>query len=139
MIKHLPKFLQYAWTYMPFPVRKMVCGSCPRFLRNCSDTEKGYNHSGRLAPVNFLNGNMGIANAQRALYYIRILTEFISQPEYRNLIPIFGIVNEPLLGIIGQDQLTSFYLEAHNMIRSITGYGAGNGPVSQVSKAHDLH
>ncbi|KAF7301888.1 Glycoside hydrolase family 5 protein [Mycena indigotica] len=69
----------------------------------------------------------GIANAQRTLYYIRVLTEFISQPAYRDLIPIFGIVNEALLGVIGKDQLTSFYLEAHNMIRDITGRGAGNG------------
>jgi hypothetical protein len=37
---------------------------------------------------------MGIANAQRMLDYIRIITEFISQPEYANLIPMFGIINE---------------------------------------------
>ena len=72
---------------------------------------------------------MGLANAQRTLYYIRVLTEFISQPEYRNLVPIFGIVNEALVGEIGMDAITSFYLEAHNMIREITGYGEGNGPV----------
>jgi glucan 1,3-beta-glucosidase len=83
----------------------------------------------RLSPVNFLNGNMGLANAQRALYYIRVLTEFISQPQYRDLIPIFGIVNEPLVGIIGVEQIISFYLQAHDMIRNITGFGAGNGPV----------
>jgi glucan 1,3-beta-glucosidase len=83
----------------------------------------------RLSPVNFLNGNMGLANAQRTLYYIRVLTEFISQPQYRDLIPIFGIVNEALVGVIGMDQITSFYLEAHNMIRNITGFGEGNGPV----------
>lgn len=75
-------------------------------------------------------GNMGLANAERTLYYIRVLTEFISQPAYRDLIPIFGIVNEALVGIIGIDQITSFYLEAHDMIRNITGYGEGNGPVS---------
>jgi glucan 1,3-beta-glucosidase len=50
---------------------------------------------------------MGIANAQRTLDYIRILTEFISQPEYQNLIPIFSIVNEALLSTIGKDVLTS--------------------------------
>jgi len=72
---------------------------------------------------------MGLANAQRTLYYIRVLTEFISQPEYRDLIPIFGIVNEALVGLIGIDSITSFYLEAHDMIRNITGRGEGNGPV----------
>lgn len=72
---------------------------------------------------------MGLANAQRTLYYIRVLTEFISQPAYRDLIPIFGIVNEALLEVIGRDSLTSFYLEVHDMIRNITGKGEGNGPV----------
>lgn len=86
----------------------------------------------RLSPVNLLNGNMGIANAERALYLIRVLTEFISQPAYQNLIPIFGIMNEPLLGLIGRAQMTSFYLRAHDMIRNITGYGEGHGPVRKL-------
>jgi glucan 1,3-beta-glucosidase len=50
---------------------------------------------------------MGIANAQRTLDYIRIITEFISQPEYKDVIPIFEIVNEALLTTIGKDVLTS--------------------------------
>jgi glucan 1,3-beta-glucosidase len=49
---------------------------------------------------------MGVANAQRSLQYIRTIAEFISQPEYEMLIPIFGIVNEPLLGDIGIDPMT---------------------------------
>lgn len=73
---------------------------------------------------------MGLANAQRTLYYLRVITEFISQPEYRDLIPIFGIVNEALVGIIGVDSITSFYLEAHDMMRNITGLGQGHGPVN---------
>lgn len=39
----------------------------------------GYNHSGKLGSVNFLNGMMGIANAERTLEYIRVIAEFISQ------------------------------------------------------------
>ena len=67
----------------------------------------GYNHSGKLGQVNFMNGIMGIANAQRTLDYIRIITEFISQPEYRDLIPIFGVVNEALVQTIGLDEMTN--------------------------------
>ncbi|KAF7328260.1 Glycoside hydrolase family 5 protein [Mycena venus] len=91
-------------------------------------SQNGYNHSGKGGQINFLNGIMGIANAQRTLDYIRIITEFISQPEYRDVVQMFGIVNEARLQIIGRDQLSAFYLEAHNMIRAITGTGAGNGP-----------
>ena len=70
----------------------------------------GYNHSGKSGDPNVLNGVMGIANAQRALNYIRIFAEFFSQPEYTNLIGIFGIMNEPLQSTIGKDSLTSLYV-----------------------------
>jgi len=86
-----------------------------------------YPHPLRLKVVNFMSGNMGLANAQRTLDYIRVLTEFITQPEYQDLIPIFGIVNEPTAGTAA---LSNFYLEAHTLIRNITGLGAGHGPVS---------
>lgn len=66
-----------------------------------------FNHSGKEGAFNFLNGPMGLANAQRTLNYIRIFTEFISQPEYVNVVPMFGIMNEALVGIIGRDTLTS--------------------------------
>ena len=59
--------------------------------------EKGYNHSGKLGMANFLQGTMGMANAQRALNYIRIIAEFIMQPEWRDVVPIFGVINEPVL------------------------------------------
>lgn len=52
-----------------------------------------------------LNGPMGIANAQRSLDYIRIIAEFISQPEYQDVVAIFGITNEPLGPTIGQENL----------------------------------
>ncbi|KAJ6515629.1 glycoside hydrolase family 5 protein [Mycena sanguinolenta] len=125
-----PFLTRTSWTYF-----LRVLGWARKYgLRVCLDLHAvpgllfGLNHSGRLSPVNFLSGNMGMANAERTLYYIRVLTEFISQPAYQDLIPIFGIVNEPLLGVIGKDSLTSFYLDAHTMIRGITGYGEGNGP-----------
>nr|ADX07305.1 putative cellulase/exo-1,3-beta-glucanase [Flammulina velutipes] len=132
-----PFLAKVSWSYMI-----KVLGWARKYgLRVCLDlhaipgSQNGYNHSGRLSPVNFLNGNMGLANAQRALYYIRVFTEFISQPEYRLLVPIWGIVNEALVGVIGMDQITSFYLEAHDLIRGITGYGEGNGPYIAIHEA----
>lgn len=97
-------------------------------LHTIPGSQNGFNHSGKLGSVNFLNGVMGLANAQRALDYIRIITEFISQPEWVDVVPVFSIVNEALLTTIGRDQIIAFYLLAHDMIRNITGYGEGNGP-----------
>ncbi|KAJ7245974.1 glycoside hydrolase superfamily [Mycena rebaudengoi] len=135
-------------------------------LHTAPGLQNGYNHSGKGGQINFLNGPMGIANAQRMLDYIRVIAEFISQPEYADVVPMFGIINEgtssfvclpfmphylrpsifPRAGIIGIDQLTALclpplpylhfremltswthcsYLEAHNMVRGITGIGKG--------------
>jgi glucan 1,3-beta-glucosidase len=89
-----------------------------------------YNHSGRLGYMSFLNGVMGLANAQRALNYVRILTEFISQPEIRKVVPMFSLLNEPNLYFgIGTEQLKSYYAESYYTVRNITGYGSDNGPM----------
>ncbi|TFY76332.1 hypothetical protein EWM64_g7678, partial [Hericium alpestre] len=97
-------------------------------LHTVPGSQNGYNHSGKQGQVNFMNGFMGLANAQRTLDYIRIITEFISQSDYRDVVPVFGIVNEALVSTIGQDQMTNFYYQAHQMIRGITGLGADHGP-----------
>jgi glucan 1,3-beta-glucosidase len=76
-------------------------------LRTFHAQRAGYNHSGKEGSVNFLNGVMGLANAERALNYIRVIAEFISQPEWQPVVPVFSIMNEPLLSTIGKDQLTS--------------------------------
>ncbi|KAF8914474.1 putative ectomycorrhiza-upregulated exo-beta-1,3-glucanase GH5 [Mucidula mucida] len=97
-------------------------------LHTIPGSQSGYNHSGKgSGQVNFMYGPMGVANAQRALNYIRIITEFISQPEYQDVVQMFGIMNEAVIGVIGRDALTSFYREVHDMIRGITGVGEGKG------------
>ncbi|KAF7360227.1 Glycoside hydrolase [Mycena venus] len=91
-------------------------------------SQNGWNHSGRLGTYNVLFGPMGIANAQRSLDYVRILAEFISQPEYKDVIPMFGITNEPQGGSITKDILSRYYLQAYNNVRLASGIGQGSGP-----------
>jgi glucan 1,3-beta-glucosidase len=79
--------------------------------------------------LTYHTGVMGQANAERALNYIRTLAQFISQPEYSPVIQFFGFINEPNGNAIGKQALGSFFIEAHNAIREITGYGEGNGPM----------
>ena len=69
-------------------------------------SQNGWNHSGRLGTINVLNGPMGYANAQRSLDYIRILAEFISQPDYKDVVVMFGVTNEPDAITFGQDPLS---------------------------------
>lgn len=69
-------------------------------------SQNGWNHSGRLGTINVLNGPMGLANAERSLDYIRIIAEFISQPQYKDVVTIFGITNEPQASTVGLDSLS---------------------------------
>lgn len=73
-------------------------------------SQNGYNHSSKQGTINFLNGVMGLANAQRTLNYIRTLTQFISQDQYTLLIPMFSVLNEPIAGVIGVDNLRRLYV-----------------------------
>ncbi|KAF5357818.1 hypothetical protein D9756_001676 [Leucocoprinus leucothites] len=98
-------------------------------------SQNGWNHSGRLGTVGVLNGPMGFANAQRSLDIIRILAEFISQPQYKDVVTMFGIVNEPQAPVMGQQALASFYLEAYNIVRNAGG-GTGAEKGSWIS-IHD--
>ncbi|EGN96212.1 glycoside hydrolase family 5 protein [Serpula lacrymans var. lacrymans S7.3] len=91
-------------------------------------SQNGWNHSGKLGSVNVLNGPMGLANAQRSLDYVRIFAEFISQPEYSDVVTIFGITNEPQGTMVGQSQLSSYYVQAYNNVREASGIGEGKGP-----------
>ncbi|GAA5938971.1 hypothetical protein JCM3775_002637, partial [Rhodotorula graminis] len=91
-------------------------------------SQNGYNHSGKQGSINLLSGVMGLANAQRTLDYIRTVTEFISQPAYKNVVPMFSVLNEPYANTIGVDPLRSFYVQIYEQMRAIGGTGTGNGP-----------
>nr|VWO98693.1 V-type proton ATPase subunit H [Ganoderma boninense] len=91
-------------------------------------SQNGWNHSGRLGTINVLLGPMGINNAERSLDYIRIISEFISQPEYQDVIVMFGITNEPFGPTIGQDAIQRYYVRAYDIVRTASGVGEGNGP-----------
>lgn len=97
-------------------------------LHTMPGSQNGWNHSGRLGTIGFLSGPMGYANAQRGLNYIRIFAEFISQPQYKDVVTMFGVMNEPLGEPMGKDQITRFYMEAYKIIRNAGGVGEGKGP-----------
>nr|XP_019009605.1 exo-beta-1,3-glucanase [Kwoniella pini CBS 10737]OCF48386.1 exo-beta-1,3-glucanase [Kwoniella pini CBS 10737] len=92
-------------------------------------SQNGWNHSGKSGSVNWLYGVMGIANAQRSLETIRTITEFISQDGIKQVVPLFGLVNEVMAKTVGKDVLEKFYYQAYQTVRGVSGYGAGNGPI----------
>ncbi|WVR06874.1 hypothetical protein IAU60_003910 [Kwoniella sp. DSM 27419] len=124
-----PYLERVAWTYMLKALKW-----CRKYglrvnfdLHSVPGSENGWNHSGRQGTVNWMNGAMGLANAQRTLDYIRTLAQFISQDQYSSVVRMFGFINEPNANTVGKAGVGSFYHEAHNIIREITGIGAGKG------------
>ncbi|KAJ7605280.1 glycoside hydrolase superfamily [Mycena polygramma] len=128
-----PQYLYPCRAALLVPAAKVMCV----WVYQLAVSLLRYNPSDKLGEVNFLNGVMGYTHTRRMLDYIRVFVEFISQPEYTDVVPMFGIVNEALLSTIGRDQLTAFYLEAHNMIRGITGLGEGHGPFISIHDGFD--
>ncbi|KAF9527519.1 glycoside hydrolase superfamily [Crepidotus variabilis] len=88
-------------------------------------SQNGWNHSGKSGSINFMYGTMGIANAQRTLSYLRTIVEFVSQPQYKDVVPMVGLVNEILWGTIQKEAVQSFYYAAYETIRKSTGTGQG--------------
>ncbi|TIB03003.1 hypothetical protein E3P94_00856 [Wallemia ichthyophaga] len=91
-------------------------------------SQNGYNHSGHLGNIHWMASYMGLVNAQRTLNYIRTITELITEDEYKDVVAMFSVINEPFGPTIGRDVVASFYFEAYNVIREITGTGEGKGP-----------
>ncbi|KAF8209283.1 glycoside hydrolase superfamily [Mycena galopus ATCC 62051] len=82
-----------------------------------------------------LNGVMGIANAQHMLDYIRIITEINSEPEWSDVVPIFGIINAAILTRIGRPQLSSLFIPSPSIRNHLKG--AGNGPFLSIHDGFD--
>lgn len=64
-------------------------------LHGAPGSQNGWNHSGRQGVIGWLNGTDGDLNAQRTLDIHHKLSLFFAQPRYRNIVTMYGLVNEP--------------------------------------------
>jgi glucan 1,3-beta-glucosidase len=88
-------------------------------------SQNGWNHSGRGGEVGWMNGPLGFANGQRALDVIRIYAEYICKPEVTDVVPMFGIMNEPRGDTVGERVLKNFNYQVYAMVREMAGVGKG--------------
>lgn len=90
-----------------------------------AETKHRFNHAGVLNAMNWMYGTMGIANAQRSLEIVRSIAEFISQPQYTDVVVMFGLVNEPQLYKLGQDVVGHLYVffVSHLVLPSLGCWG----------------
>ncbi|KAI5790375.1 glycoside hydrolase superfamily [Pyronema domesticum] len=78
----------------------------------------GWNHSGRLGPIGWLMGPKGDENGKRTLEIHAQLSEFFAQPRYKNIVTMYGLVNEPKMIELDPNRVIKWSEDAHTVIRS---------------------
>ncbi|KAH0339843.1 glycoside hydrolase, partial [Aureobasidium melanogenum] len=87
-------------------------------LHGAPGSQNGWNHSGHQGAINWLNGTDGTINGQRTLDIHSQLSTFFAQPRYKNIIAIYGLVNEPKMTYLDVDTVLTWTKSAIQKIRS---------------------
>ncbi|KAK2591491.1 hypothetical protein QQS21_010811 [Conoideocrella luteorostrata] len=80
-------------------------------------SQNGWNHSGRLGPIGWLNGTDGQLNAKRSLEVHDKLTQFFGQARYKNIITHYGLANEPRMTFLDKAQVIQWTEDAYKIVR----------------------
>ncbi|KAF2172553.1 glycoside hydrolase family 5 protein [Zasmidium cellare ATCC 36951] len=64
-------------------------------LHGAPGSQNGWNHSGRQGTIGWLNGTDGDLNGDRTIDIHKQLSTFFTQPRYKNIVTMYGLVNEP--------------------------------------------
>ncbi|KAH9884101.1 glycoside hydrolase family 5 protein [Xylariomycetidae sp. FL2044] len=80
-------------------------------------SQNGWNHSGRLGTVNWLNGTDGDVNRQRSLDVHDRLSKFFAQPRYRSIVTFYGLANEPRMVSLSAEAVETWTSDAYALVR----------------------
>ncbi|CAM0143062.1 hypothetical protein VKS41_006179 [Umbelopsis sp. WA50703] len=94
-------------------------------LHTAPGSQNGWNHSGRVGDIRWMNGPNGPHNANLTMDTVLPMVEFFSRPEWTNVVTMFGVLNEPAIYKMKQDEVRQWYLDSYYSIRNITGEGKG--------------
>ncbi|KAI9307082.1 glycoside hydrolase superfamily [Cunninghamella echinulata] len=107
--KYLLRGIQWARKY---GLRVMV------ELHTAPGSQNGFNHSGRLGKIGFLNGTQGNDNAEHTLDIIKELVDYFSQPEWAPVTPLFGVLNEPAIYRLDTKRVQQWYAKSYDTLRN---------------------
>ncbi|KAK8015114.1 beta-glucosidase 6 [Apiospora arundinis] len=88
-------------------------------------SQNGWNHSGRLGDIRWLNGTDGTLNRQRSLDVHDRLSKFFAQDRYKNVVAFYGLANEPRMVNLPAEAVVSWTSDAYKVVR-------GNGFKNQI-------
>ena len=80
-------------------------------------SQNGWNHSGRQGAIDWISGPDGALNAQRSLDIHNQLSQFFAQDRYKNVVTIYGLVNEPKMLTIPIPSVINWNTQAVKIIR----------------------
>ena len=81
----------------------------------------GWNHSGRLGRIEWLNGVNGDMYGKMTLELHRNMSTFFAQPRYRNVVTMYGLVNEPRMTVLDRTKVVTWSKQAYQIVRG-NGY-----------------
>ncbi|KAK3673880.1 hypothetical protein LTR78_006082 [Recurvomyces mirabilis] len=86
-------------------------------LHGAPGSQNGWNHSGRQGAIGWLNGTDGTTNGDRTIAIHDQLSQFFTQPRYKNIIAMYGLVNEPRMVELDTSTVLTWTTNAVNTIR----------------------
>lgn len=89
-------------------------------LHGAPGSQNGWNHSGHQGLIGWLNGTDGTLNGQRTIEIHDQLSQFFTQPRYKNIIALYGLVNEPRMTFLVTSTVMTW---SQNAITTIRGNG----------------
>ncbi|KAF3909681.1 hypothetical protein AA313_de0208127 [Arthrobotrys entomopaga] len=87
-------------------------------LHAVQGSQNGWNHSGRSGVIGWLNGTDGALNAQKSLDTHNALSQFFAQPRYKNIITLYGLVNEPRMTALPLNSVLNWTANAYEIVRN---------------------
>ncbi|KAF3028988.1 hypothetical protein E8E15_010004 [Penicillium rubens] len=86
-------------------------------LHGLPGSQNGWNHSGQQGSINWLTGSDGALNRKRSLEIHNQLSQFFAQDRYKNVVTIYGLVNEPLMLTLPVEKVLDWTQEAAELVR----------------------
>lgn len=80
-------------------------------------SQNGWNHSGRQGDIRWLNSSDGKLNRKRSLEIHDQLSKFFAQDRYKNILTIYGLVNEPFMLSLPVKEVLQWSVEATKLIQ----------------------
>ena len=81
-------------------------------------SQNGWNHSGRQGVIGWLNGTDGTLNGNRALDLHKQISAFFAQERYKNVITMYGLVNEPRMVELDVQTVLDWTTNAVSIVRA---------------------